>query len=287
MKSEWFLDAAVHCSTGKVRLNNEDNFYFNGYHLKQNNAGLEKPIHKKIAAKHDSFFCVFDGMGGGDYGETASFAGARAMKQELSQIGTVLYPEQFLEELCQNLNLAVCMQQEVLGSDRVGSTMALLLFHDGGAYIANVGDSKIFLLRNGKLEQLSQDHDDFRYIQQMGISNRKPRLTQYLGMNPDKVRIEPYICSMEVLKKDRFLICSDGLTDMVDRENITQILSENKDAQQAVQKLLDAAMERGGVDNTTIMVCNVENNASAKKGHWLFPLRRNKNTRGGMSGGNK
>lgn len=275
MKSEWFLDAAVHCSTGKVRLNNEDNFYFNGHHLKQDNAGLEKPIHKKIAAKHDSFFCVFDGMGGGDYGEAASFAGARTMKKELSQIDTVLYPEQFLEELCQNLNLAVCMQQEVLGSDRMGSTVALLLFHDGGVYAANIGDSKIFLLRNGELEQISQDHDDSKYIQQMGISHRKPRLTQYLGMNPDKVRMEPYICGMEVLKKDRFLICSDGLTDMVDQEKITQILSENKDAQQAVQKLLDLAMEQGGVDNTTIMVCNVEDTASAKKGHWLFPLRRN------------
>ena len=152
---------------------------------------------------------------------------------------------------------------------------SLLLFHDGGVYAANIGDSKIFLLRNGELEQISQDHDDSKYIQQMGISHRKPRLTQYLGMNPDKVRMEPYICSMEVLKKDRFLICSDGLTDMVDQEKITQILSENKDAQQAVQKLLDLAMEQGGVDNTTIMVCNVEDTASAKKGHWLFPLRRN------------
>lgn len=275
MKTEWILNAAVACNTGKVRLNNEDNFYFNGYHLKQENTGLEKPIQKRITDKRDSIFCVFDGMGGGDYGEAASFAGAKMLKKEWSQISKVLYPEQFLEELCQNLNLAVCMQQELLGSDRMGSTMALLLFHDGGVYIANVGDSKIFLLRNGKLEQLSQDHDDSKYIQQMGVSHRKPRLTQYLGMNPDKVRMEPYICSMEVLKKDRFLICSDGLTDMVDQEKITQILSENKDAQQAVQKLLDSAMEQGGVDNTTIMVCNVEDTASAKKGHWLFPLRRN------------
>ena len=275
MKTEWILNAAVACNTGKVRLNNEDNFYFNGYHLKQENTGLEKPIQKRITDKRDSIFCVFDGMGGGDYGEAASFAGAKMLKKEWSQISKVLYPEQFLEELCQNLNLAVCMQQELLGSDRMGSTMALLLFHDGGVYAANIGDSKIFLLRNGELEQISQDHDDSKYIQQMGISHRKPRLTQYLGMNPDKVRMEPYICSMEVLKKDRFLICSDGLTDMVDQEKITQILSENKDAQQAVQKLLDSAMEQGGVDNTTIMVCNVEDTASAKKGHWLFPLRRN------------
>ena len=275
MKTEWILNAAVACNTGKVRLNNEDNFYFNGYHLKQENTGLEKPIQKRITDKRDSIFCVFDGMGGGDYGEAASFAGVKMLKKEWSQISKVLYPEQFLEELCQNLNLAVCMQQELLGSDRMGSTMALLLFHDGGVYAANIGDSKIFLLRNGELEQISQDHDDSKYIQQMGISHRKPRLTQYLGMNPDKVRMEPYICSMEVLKKDRFLICSDGLTDMVDQEKITQILSENKDAQQAVQKLLDSAMEQGGVDNTTIMVCNVEDTASAKKGHWLFPLRRN------------
>lgn len=275
MKTEWILNAAVACNTGKVRLNNEDNFYFNGHHLKQENTGLEKPIQKKITDKCDSIFCVFDGMGGGDYGEAASFAGAKTLKKEWSQISKVLYPEQFLEELCQNLNLAVCMQQEVLDSDRMGSTMALLLFHDGGVYAANIGDSRIFLLRDGVLEKISQDHDDSLYIQQMGISHRKPRLTQYLGMNPDKVRLEPYICSMHVQIGDRFLICSDGLTDMVDQENITQILLESKDAQEAVQKLSDSAMEQGGVDNTTVMVCIAEDAASTKKMHWLFPLKRN------------
>lgn len=275
MKAEWTLDAAVCCGIGKVRLNNEDNFYFNGHHLKQENTGLAKPIHKRISGKKDSLFCVFDGMGGGDYGEAASFAGAKMLKSEWEQIDTILYPEQFLEEMCQNLNLAVCMQQDALGSDRMGSTMALLMFHDGGVYAANVGDSRIFLLRGGELEQISQDHDDSRYLQQMGATHRKPRLTQYLGMDPARVRLEPYICSLDVQIGDRFIICSDGLTDMVDRETITQILSEKEDARQAAQKLSDTAMDRGGVDNTTVMVCAVEDAASAKKKHRLFPLKRN------------
>ena len=62
---------------------------------------------------------------------------------------------------------------------------------------------------------------------------------------------------------------------MVDQENITQILLESKDAQEAVQKLSDSAMEQGGVDNTTVMVCIAEDVASTKKMRWLFPLKRN------------
>lgn len=276
MKTEWTLDTAVHCCTGKVRLNNEDNFYFSGHHLKQENNGLKKPMYKRIPGKNSSIFCVFDGVGGGDYGEAASFAGASTLKKEWAQIDTILYPEQFLAELCQTLNVAVCMQQDMLDTHRMGSTMALLMFHDGGVYAANLGDSPIFLLRCGKLEQISQDHDDSKFLQQMGASHRKPRLTQYLGLNPDKVRLEPYVRGMEVQPGDRFLICSDGLTDMVDTETITRLLSESEDARQAVTALMDAAMEQGGVDNTTIVVCIAEDPASAKKKNWLFPLKQNR-----------
>lgn len=273
MKAEWILDAAVLCSTGRVRTNNEDNFYFNGSYLKQENVGLAKAVHKKISGKNDSVFCIFDGMGGGDYGEAASFSGAKALKKEWTQIDQILHPERFLEELCQTLNLAVCAEQEVLGSERMGSTMALLLFHDGMAYTANLGDSKIFLLRGDRMEQLSRDHDDSKFLRQMNVAHRKPRLTQYLGMDPEKVRIEPYISSVEVRAGDRFLICSDGLTDMVDTESITRLLAESGDAGQAVQVLSDRAMEQGGADNTTVIVCMAEGLAFAGNRKWLFPWK--------------
>ena len=131
-------------------------------------------------------------------------------------------------------------------------------FHAGQVWICNLGDSRGYLLRGGKLLQISQDHTDAAFMQENGITGRKPYLTQYLGIDPDEMMIEPYIKSYYLQEGDTFLICSDGVTDMVEEQEICRILAHNEDVGDCVDLLIQAALDGGGKDNITAIVVRME-----------------------------
>ena len=89
------------------------------------------------------------------------------------------------------------------------------------------------------------------------IEGRKPKLTQYLGLKSDYEILEPSIKSVRVCINDTLLICSDGLTDMVDKEEIKKIVNELP-LEDAIKKLNEKALSNGGIDNITIIMCRVE-----------------------------
>ena len=88
-------------------------------------------------------------------------------------------------------------------------------------------------------------------------AGRKAPLTQHLGMDPAEVLLVPYVAKGDIQKGDQYLICSDGLTDMVENVTIADILINNSDAQDAVLALTSAAMQNGGKDNITVIVCHI------------------------------
>ena len=96
------------------------------------------------------------------------------------------------------------------------------------------------------------------YCQENGITGRKPYLTQYLGIDPDEMMIEPYIKSYYLQEGDTFLICSDGVTDMVEEQEICRILAHNEDVGDCVDLLIQAALDGGGKDNITAIVVRME-----------------------------
>lgn len=253
------LSAACVCGRGKIRSNNEDNFYFDGQCLPEQHIGLEEAILMHRVLRSGEYMAVFDGMGGGDYGEAASYIAASLLKQEAElTLPADDAADETLKQLCRRMNQAVFDQREVRMCGQMGSTAAIVYFTEYTAWVCNIGDSRIFRLRYGTLEQVSRDHTDEQLMLELGITGRKPYLTQFLGMDPEEHYIVPAITALEMERGDVFLICSDGLTDMVPRPDMERIMCQNKNASDCAQALLEAALRGGGRDNITVIVCNLE-----------------------------
>lgn len=250
------IHAACHCHTGYVRRNNEDNFFFDELSLQERNAGLSAPLTMTAATDNRQILAVFDGMGGEANGETASFVAAKALYAAAKSIECEGDGD-FSYEAAQQINLEVWRTAVSLCTDRMGATLAMLTFRDDHVYACNLGDSRIFRLREGKFHQLSQDHTDEAFIRAQGIV-RRPRLTQFLGMNPEEFQAEPHVAGFFLQSGDWYLVCSDGLTDMLDPGTIVETILSAETPAQCAQRLTDAALEKGGRDNITVIVCNVE-----------------------------
>lgn len=250
----FMMHAVCGCHNGKIRRCNQDNFLFFGQHLEEEHNGLETPLTKNGVWLPGTMLAVFDGMGGENYGETASFTAAATLAQSRRSLKQLLIPaEEYLHEIVQVLNLAVTEAQQRLVTDRMGTTAVGLYVGMRCAYIWNVGDSRGYLFRNGVLRQLTVDHVES--CPRPG--SRKGYLNQYLGMDPEEILVEPDIARTELYKGDRYLLCSDGLTDMLQDEELRRVLAEETDAANCVQRLIRMAMECGGRDNITLILCEV------------------------------
>ena len=250
------IHAACHCHTGYVRRNNEDNFFFDDLSLQERNAGLSGPLTMTASTDDRRILAVFDGMGGERYGETASFVAAKALFAAAHSLNCEGDGD-FSREAALQMNLEVWRSAVSLGTDRMGTTLAMLTFREDHVYACNLGDSRIFRLREGKLHQLSLDHTDEAFIRAQGI-RRRPRLTQHLGINPEELQVEPHVAGFFLQSGDRYIICSDGLTDMLEPGQIVEILYAAEDPALCAQQLLDAALAKGGRDNITVIACRVE-----------------------------
>lgn len=263
----YLIDAACGCCTGRIRSNNEDNFYFCGDILEQKNSGLERPVCRKLLLDREMCFFIFDGMGGEEAGETAAFLCARTVKRHWDSPNRQDTPvSQRLEDLCRNMNEQVCRETQTLEYGRMGSTTVGLLFRPDEVYACNIGDSRAFRLRDNELVQLSTDDTDFIPLPGMEAPRRKPRLSQHLGIFPDELTLEPHIAKGGLRAGDQYLICSDGLTDMVTNIEICTIMKEHQDAVSGVEALVDLAMAHGGRDNITVILCRVEEINETERG---------------------
>ena len=249
------VEAACLCNTGHLRKNNEDNFFFDGRCLEESNRGLRHPVVLEKELSRELCIAVFDGMGGENYGETASFIAANAMKKSMQRVQEYVIPERrFLNDMCQELNCAVVEKAKAMHTERMGSTLVSLYFTHDCVYVCNLGDSRAYRLRDGEFLQLSVDH-----VEKLdGADKRKMPLTQHLGIDPEQLIIEPYIAKGFLRAGDKYLLCSDGLTDMLSNLEIDEILNRPLSTEECVQQLVKAALEKGGRDNVTVIVCRVQ-----------------------------
>lgn len=259
------IQAACGCHMGKKRKNNEDNFYFDGTCLNSDNTGMSEILTQETLLEEGKsgschYYAVFDGMGGGDYGEVASNIAAETAREFLSKEQNVNYCDitPTLQNMCQIMSRNIYEAGVNLGAVQMGSTVVSLFFYSGQVWVFNLGDSRCYRLRDNEMEQISLDHTDEADMKVFGITGRKPYLTQYLGVNPEEMRIEPHVKSYVLKKGDRFLLCSDGLTDMVSEQEICDILSEYEDLEICTGELMKAALDGGGRDNITVMVCQFD-----------------------------
>lgn len=239
--------------TGNIRMKNQDNFFFCGTYLPMDHLSMEEAQTCLTESKDNPIVAVFDGMGGECAGELASYTAAKA----LAGFGYgETYSEENLTAAVLKLNQLVCNARHERRLAQIGSTMVLLAFQEECLWVGNLGDSPAFRLRKGKLERLSQPHTNAKFLEEQGIK-RKPGLTQFLGIDEEEFIQEPYLARIELRKDDMYLLCSDGLTDMVPEEEIRNILKEEKSVEEKVKSLLNAGLEYGGRDNITMILCQI------------------------------
>ena len=248
------IEAACGCNKGRIRKNNEDNFYFDGKCLEVENNGLKNPVYIDTPVKRGLCYAVFDGMGGENYGEIASFAAARRMQQTERNLRDYLISEKkYLNRLSISLNEAVLQAKREQCTDRMGTTMVALYFSGKNVYVCNIGDSRAYRLRDGEFLQISEDHVEHR----PGRVHKKAPLTQHLGINHEDMLIEPFVAKSQIQKGDVFLLCSDGLTDMLDDFEISRLIQDSDNAIDCVEQLIREALNKGGRDNITVIVCRI------------------------------
>ena len=219
---------------GKVRKDNQDKFLLPD--LQQNSAGCQSTDTPVTLA-------VFDGMGGESNGEMAAF-----IAQKVSEAVFEKYPECNLKKLLMEINAQICNYMGENEIKSMGTTAVVLQIKDDFAEICNVGDSRAYRIADNKIQQLSKDHA-------MEIGSKRV-LTQNLGIPESEMVIEPYCVRGKISDGDIFILCSDGLTDMVSDEQILNVVN-SCEFEQAGKMLFDEAMKNGGKDNTTILLCKV------------------------------
>lgn len=249
------ISAACVCHSGRVRANNEDNLYMNGRMLELKNSGLRGCLAAKYLLDTEKCFAVFDGMGGEQSGEAAAFTAAGTLRREQQRLSEyMLGPSAFLKLACARMNDAVCDACRRLPYGRMGTTAAALLFTSDEVYACSLGDSRIYRLRDRVLTQMSVDDSE---PAPDGAEGRKTPLTQYLGVFPDELTLEPHIVKCELRSGDTYLLCSDGLTDMLSNIEISGCIRSHTSARQTAEHLLRAALENGGRDNISAIVLKI------------------------------
>ena len=244
------IEYAVLCCKGLVRKDNQDNFWCLGKFLNSTNDGLTEPITGMAESKTFPAFAVFDGIGGEDQGEVAAFIAANRFDAAYSE-SQKDNTKQFLLNTCSYMNNAICRHTEQQHLKSSGSTAAILMFGKKYIYVCNIGDSRVYQFSENELVQISYDHSETI------IGRRKPPLTQSLGIPETEFIIEPYISKGKYESRDKYLICSDGLSDMVTDDVISDILSEDTRILDCAQRLMCRAIKSGGNDNITIIVCEI------------------------------
>ena len=218
-------------------------------------------------------FVVADGVGGRAAGEVASritidtFEKARthlhhalsayAAQPEWEERNRVL---EVLEQTCQQASTRVYEEAELLGHRGMTTTLVVALVGGGAAFLAHVGDSRAYLVRDGLIRQLTEDHsmvnDLVRTGQMSWEEARRSRyrsvITRAVGLHP---QVQADLMSIEILEGDRLILSSDGLSDPVSMEKIEALASQD-DVKTATSKLIEAALDAGGPDNVTVILAD-------------------------------
>ncbi len=220
------------------------------------------------SSKMRGFFVVADGMGGHRAGEVAAREAVDAMtrivRHKLSEKPLEKQTLSFLSELIHSSIADVnSIVYSIANSDSsltgMGTTLCCLIIGVDGVVFGHVGDSRIYRLREGKLKQLTEDHTltmQFVSPDELDAEGRekfvyKNILTRTIGNDPIVV---PDVDMASIHNNDMYLLCSDGLTDMLGPGEIQSIMLSSPTAQEAAQNLVSAAIEAGGIDNITVIV---------------------------------
>ncbi|MCS7065067.1 MAG: protein phosphatase 2C domain-containing protein [Fimbriimonadales bacterium] len=236
---------------GKVRENNEDKFDF------------YEPDEPERLSVRGSVYLVCDGMGGHEAGQIASeLASKLFLHHYYHSDGT---PQDAAERAVLQAHTYIQRMGQSIPSRRdMGTTLTALILRQDEGILVHVGDSRCYRMRNGELQQLTRDHtlvqewvaqgllppDAARYHPYSSV------ITQAIGVEGERGPLKPDIETFPLQEGDLFLLCSDGLTDMLEDAEIAEILRQQPPTQ-AAWTLIDRALAEGGRDNVTVVLVQI------------------------------
>lgn len=234
---------------GCVRENNEDKFEF------------FLPEDEDVLACKGAFYGLADGMGGHAAGQIASEIALKTVIRAYYADKSIIVEESLRASVQYANGLIHDLANAIVERKGMGTTLTALVIRGEEAYIAQVGDSRCYRLRNGSIEQLTNDHSWVNeQIQRGAITAREAEsspfknvITRSIG-NARSVEIDIFSDTIEI--GDQYLLCSDGLSNEVDQKEMKQAM-ENGSPSQAAWDLIELARERGGRDNCTVLILKI------------------------------
>jgi protein phosphatase len=237
---------------GKVRKNNEDAM------------GAFIPASRHQARSHGFLFAVADGVGGLDLGEVASAKAVSVVTEEFAkaQAGTMLIS--LLPRLVQYANAAVhdCTLAQKYRGKKMATTLVTCALRYDQAIVSHVGDSRCYLVRNGRAKAVTQDHTWVNEQRKMGLisaeemADSESRHVLIRSLGPEMF-VAPDTTALTLQAGDSLILCSDGLHNEMSDEVIAEIVSQKKDIDEIARELVARSVEIDGGDNTTAQVIRV------------------------------
>jgi PPM family protein phosphatase len=253
------MTVSARTDVGRVRTTNEDGLAVNDL---ASGAQIDVTAGDKAVDVQERgvLLALSDGMGGHQAGEIASALVLESLQQAMQVELKGAIHEQ-LEEAVQRANQTVMNAARADNRRGMGATLTAVFVRGAEAYIAEVGDSRAYLLRNGRLRQITRDQSLVQLMVDHGVmspeeakrSASKNVILQAMGLAAD-VRVA--IARLELRRNDRFLLCSDGVTNEVSDDELKETLTGSK-PRAACDTMIALANERGGRDNATVIVADV------------------------------
>lgn len=225
-------------------------------------------------ALHDLVFAVSDGMGGGNAGDLASSLLLKRMSEIIPETFKIaasgFFPDclahlaEAIRSVHEHINEAASCEQ----TRGMAATLALAWFTPENLYVANVGDSRIYLSRSGVLQQLTRDHTSAwgqwkrGEIPEVQYRSHPRRSALYEVIGGGHQTVCPHFAAVPYQAGDRLLICSDGLIDGVWERHIAEALASDETPVERTRRLLMRAIENAGADDTTLIVLDVLDNTA-------------------------
>ncbi len=273
---------------GRTRDHNEDTFLVAD--LSRRVSSLQPDMREHEVGPRGSLFMVADGMGGAAAGEVASRMAADAVFSHMTSVwpeDNEISAQRFAYRMKEAVELAnnrihthAREHPEVRG---MGTTATVAGIFGSDLYLAQVGDSRAYLVRNGQITQITKDQSLMQRLVEAGEiteeeaeqSERRNIILQALGPDP---RVKVDLTRQSLCRNDLLILCSDGLSGQVKKEEICEITGSTTDLMEVCAKLIDLANERGGPDNITAIAARFGGNGLAEPdggagvGHEVYPL---------------
>jgi PPM family protein phosphatase len=205
---------------------------------------------------------VSDGMGGHQAGEVASALVIESLRRSMASSAAPEAPDMLLERAASRANRDVWTAAHEPGREQMGATLTAMLIHGRMGYLAEVGDSRAYLVRNGRIRQVTHDQSYVQLLVDSGMMSPQEAkesglsnvILQAMGL---KATVQVALGRLALRQRDCFILCTDGLSALVTDQEIREVVLTGGALDAVCRRLVELAMGRGGTDNITVIAAGV------------------------------